>query len=333
MGFSRQLSSALSSYIAGNRLRGLRRFPLVLMLEPLFRCNLECAGCGRIREFRDELRATLTADECLQSAEECPAPVVSITGGEPLIHPEIEQIVAGLIKMKKFVHLCTNGTLLEKSLDKFQPGPYFSFVLHLDAMADSHDSFAGKPGVFDTAIAAMRAAKRRGFSLLVNHTIYRWTSVEESGRLFGLLGEVGIDGLMVSPAFDYREVDDPVFMPKDEANAKFRAIDSQPKAFKYYNTPVYREFLAGRQDLSCTPWSTPTRNPLGWKRPCYLITDGHCTSFRELMNDTDWQSYGTGKDPRCASCMVHCGYEASALDASFRSPRNLWLTARWGLSR
>jgi len=332
MGFSRQLSLSLARYVLSRKIRGVRRFPLVLMLEPSFKCNLACAGCGRIREFRDILDESLLLEECLASVDESGAPVVSITGGEPLIHPQIEQIVKGIIDRKKFVNLCTNGILLESSLKKFSPTPYLSFVLHLDSLAEAHDRFAGRSGVFDGAISAIHAAKTAGFQVLINTTIYKTTAPGEIQELFGRLARIPVNGIMVTPAFSYEAVSSDVFLSRDEAVSAFRPFYDLRRQFPFYNTPVYLDFLAGRRELTCSPWSTPTRNPKGWKRPCYLITDGHCKSFRELMDETDWSSYGSGNDPRCANCMVHCGFEGSALGKVTSSPGTLWRTVRWTLS-
>ncbi|MFQ5996195.1 MAG: adenosyl-hopene transferase HpnH [Dehalococcoidales bacterium] len=329
MVFSRELSLSLTKYLIKNKLQRKKRFPLVLMLEPTFRCNLACAGCGRIREYHDILDQMLSVEDCLTSVEESGAPVVSITGGEPLLHPDIAEIAAGIIARGRFVHLCTNGLLLESSLGKFKPSPYISFVLHLDGLADSHDRFAGRKGVFDTAVAAMRAARRRGFQVLVNTTIYKGTKLGEIETLFALLSQIPVGGIMIAPAFSYQAVNGDVFLSREEAITAFQPIYELRQRFRFYNTPVYLEFLCGRRQLTCTPWSTPTRNPKGWKRPCYLITDGHCQSFRELMEETPWEKYGPGNDPRCRNCMVHCGFEASAIDGVGRSLSALWHTVKW----
>ncbi|MBI4187135.1 MAG: adenosyl-hopene transferase HpnH [Chloroflexi bacterium] len=329
MGFSWHLSFSLARYLVANKLRGRKRFPLVLMLEPTLRCNLSCDGCGRIREYRDVLGQMLSVEECLAAVDDSGAPVVSITGGEPLLHPEIGRIVDGIVARKRFVHFCTNGLLLEESLDKFKPGPYMRFVLHLDGLAESHDRFAGRRGVFDTAVSAIKAAKRAGFLVFTNTTIYKGTRFEEVERLFSLLSQIGVDGLMVAPAFSYEAVNSDVFLSRQEIGSVFEPIYRLRKRFRFYNTPVYLEFLAGKRELACTPWSNPTRNPKGWKMPCYLITDGHRQSFQELMEETPWEKYGVGNDPRCANCMVHCGFEAGALDELGSSLPALWRTVRW----
>jgi len=332
MVFSWQLSLSLTKYLIGNKLRGRKRFPLVLMLEPTFRCNLSCVGCGRIREYRDILNEMLSADECLAAVDESGVPVVSITGGEPLLHPDIGRIIRGIVARKRFIYLCTNGLLLGNSLEKFKPSPYLSFVLHLDGLAESHNRFAGRQGVFQTAIAGMKVAKQAGFQVRTNTTIYKGANLEEIEQLFVLLSQIPVDGIMVSPAFSYEAVGGNVFLSRQEIIETFKPLYELRKRFRFYNTPIYLEFLAGKRELACTPWSNPTRNPKGWKKPCYLITDGHCQSFRELMEETPWEKYGVGNDPRCSNCMVHCGFEASALDEIGKSLSNLWRTVRWNLS-
>jgi len=329
MGFPRQLSTSLTKYLVKNKIRGIKRYPMVLMLEPLFRCNLTCAGCGRIREYSDILDQTLSLPDCLAAVEEAGAPVVSITGGEPLLLPDIAQIVEGIIDTKRFVHLCTNGTLLEAALPRFTPSPYLNFVLHLDGLAEAHDEAAGQPGVFDAAISAIKAAKKAGFRVLVNTTVYKGRDLGEIEALLTLLANIPVDGIMMAPAFGYQAVDADVFLTRAEAIHAFRRITAQRGKYPFYNTPVYLEFLAGKQQLQCTPWSTVTRNPKGWKRPCYLITDGHCDSFKELMEETAWETYGAGNDPRCEHCMVHCGYEASAVERAMKDLPSLWRTMKW----
>jgi hopanoid biosynthesis associated radical SAM protein HpnH len=274
----------------------------------------------------------MTAQECLAAVEEAGAPIVSITGGEPLIHPDIDLIVSGIIAGKRFVNLCTNGILLEDSLGKFTPTPYLSFVLHLDNLAGPHDSFAGRSGVFDAAISAMRAARRAGFQVLVNTTIYRATRLDEIAQLFDLLATIPVNGIMLSPAFSYEAVGGDGFLSKEEAVLVFSKLHELRKRYPFYNTPVYRDFLRGQRKLLCSPWSTPTRNPKGWKRPCYLLTDGHVATYRELKQETEWSKYGVGRDPRCANCMVHCGFEGSALEATIRSPIALCRTVAWSFS-
>lgn len=327
--FSPQLSLSLSTYLIRNRLQGRKRFPLVLMLEPTFRCNLTCAGCGRIREYGNVVNQMLTIEECLKAVDETGAPVVCLTGGEPLLHPNIEEIVDGIVARKRFIHLSTNGLLLEDFIKRLKPSPYLSFVLHLDGLAQTHDRFAGRSGVFDTALASIKAAKRAGFAVRINTTFYKRVSLEEIKGLFTLLSQLRVDGIMVAPAFSYEAVDDDVFLSRDEIVEVFQPIYELRKGFRFYNTSIYLEFLAGKRELTCAPWSTPTRNPMGWKRPCYLITDGHCQSFKELMEETPWEKYGVGNDPRCANCMVHCGFEASAIEAAGKNLSDFWRMIRW----
>jgi hopanoid biosynthesis associated radical SAM protein HpnH len=333
MGFSRELSTSLGKYIALKKISGKKRFPLVLMLEPSFKCNLACSGCGRIREYRDILDQSMSREECLESVEEAGAPIVSITGGEPLIHPQIEQIVNGIIARKKFVNLCTNGLLLKESLKKFKPSPYLNFVLHLDNLAETHDRFAGRQGVFDCAIEAMKAAKASGFHVLINTTIYKTTQMAEITRLFDMLKMLPVNGIMVAPAFNYEAVNNHVFMTREESITKFRALDALRRQYPFYNTPMYLDFLSGRRRLKCSPWSTPTRNPKGWKRPCYLLTDDHVKTYNELFEETDWSKYGVDNNPRCTNCMVHCGFEGSSLDKSMRDPGAFRQIVTWSLFR
>jgi len=333
MGFSRRLSWSLGKYLLGKALRGVKRYPLVLMLEPTFQCNLACKGCGRIREYRDILNQRLSLEECLAAVEEAGTPVVSITGGEPLLLPDIQAIVEGITAKKRFVHLCTNGLLLEETLPKFRPSSYLSFVLHVDGLAASHDAAAGRSGVFDKAISAMKAAREAGFRVLVNTTVYKDRPLPEIQQVLNLLCEIPVNGLMMAPAFGYEAVDADVFLTRSQAIAAFRELLQHRDRYPFYNTPLYLDFLEGKLDLACTPWSTITRNPKGWKRPCYLITDTHCDSFEELMTQTDWDRYGPGNDPRCEHCMVHCGFEASAVAHMTKSFSGFWRTIAWNLSR
>lgn len=325
------LTMRLTTYTLGHKLLRRHRFPLVLMLEPLFKCNLACAGCGRIREYAGSMDRMLTVEECLRSVEECEAPVVSLTGGEPLIHPDIDRIVSGILARRRFIYLCSNGLVLERSLPKFRPHPYLSFVVHLDGLAPTHDRITGRQGAFETAIAAIKAARRAGFQVRTNTTIYKETRPEEIEGLFQLLMELRVDGVMVSPGFNYEGVDESQFLASNQSNGIFKHLYQLRRQVRFYNSPAYLQFLAGGLKLQCIPWSSPTRNPIGWKSPCYLITDGHFQTFAELMENTPWLKYGVGRDPRCANCMVHCGFEASAADAAVKNPALLWETVRWNL--
>ncbi len=254
---------------------------------------------------------------------------MSLSGGEPLIHPDIEEIVAGIIARKKHIHFCTNGLLLERSLDKFKPGPYMNFVLHMDGLAETHDSNAGRPGIFDTAVNGIKAAKQRGFRVLTNTTIFRNTDFSEIESLFELLDGLGVDGFMISPAFDFETVPDgAMFLSRDEINRVFTPLSDLRKRFRFYNTSSYLDFLQGNKDARCIPWSTPTLTPAGWRQPCYLLADEHCESYRELMDETDWDRYGVGRDPRCSNCMVHSGFEAGLIERAKTSLPELFQLAR-----
>ncbi len=332
MAFSRQLIGSLARYTLGNKLRGQARFPFVLMLEPTLRCNLACAGCGRIRELQESPRHSLSMEECLSAVDESGAPIVSVTGGEPLLHPDIFPIVDQILVRGRGVTLCTNGLLLEGSLDHFRPGPYLSFVVHLDGLASTHDGYAGREGVFDTALAAIRAAKARGFRVMVNTTLYKATDTAEIVQLLTLLAQVPVDGIMVAPAFSFEQVESDLFLTRSEAIARFGPIYDLRDRVPFGDTPLYLEFLAGRRELPCLPWSTPTRNPRGWRQPCYLLADGYCPSFQALMEETDWEAYGAGNDPRCVDCMVHSGHDAAAMDEALKSLPTLWRVLKWAIS-
>ncbi len=329
--FPWQLSLSLGSYVAGNKLRGRKRFPMVLMLEPTFACNLSCAGCGRVREDVDIAHRMLSLEECMAAVDDSGAPVVSIAGGEPLLHPRIDAIVEGIVQRKRFIYLCTNGIAMARSIQKFEPSPYFSFVFHLDGLAATHDGIVGRNGIFQTAIAGIKAAKEAGFQVRTNTTLFKGAKPEETLELFSLLSSLGVDGMMIAPGFSYEEVGNDIFLSRAEAVETFRSIYEPLTRFRLHNSPMYIQFLTGRRELQCTPWSTPTRNPKGWKKPCYLLADGYCDSFRELMEETPWERYGVGRDPRCANCMVHSGFEASAMDEAGKSLPDMWHMASWAL--
>jgi hopanoid biosynthesis associated radical SAM protein HpnH len=310
----------VGAYIVQQRLKGRQRFPLVLMLEPLFRCNLACAGCGKIQHPTAILRQHLAPEECFRAVEECGAPVVSIAGGEPLLHPQIEVIAAGIVARKKFVYLCTNALLLEKSLVKFTPSPYFSFSVHLDGQRQRHDELVCRDGTFDIAIRAITAAKEAGFRVTTNTTVFEGESPEALREFFDYVSTLGIDGMMVSPGYSYAKAPDQEhFLKRERTRELFRQVFAG-KQWNFTNSPLFLEFLQGKQDYQCTPWGNPNYSLLGWQKPCYLMADGYASSFNELMEDTDWERYGTGRDPRCADCMVHCGYEATAVTDAMSHP-------------
>lgn len=290
-----------------------KRFPLVLMLEPLHACNLTCTGCGRIREYETTISKRLSLEQCLKASDECGAPTVSICGGEPLLYPEIGQLVKALVERGRHVILCTNGMFIKKRLKEFTPSETFFFNVHLDGMEKNHDIAVEKQGVFKEAIEGIRTAKAAGFKVCTNTTVYQETDMAEIEELFTYLEQFQVDGHMISPAYGYSSVNDrEIFLTRDDVREKFKNIDRLAKRFRINNTPTYLDFLAGDRELPCTAWGNPTYNIMGWKGPCYLITDGHYQTFEELMTKTQWENYGHGNDARCDHCMVHCGYEPSA---------------------
>ena len=322
----------VGAYVLRQRLKGRHKYPLVLMLEPLFRCNLACAGCGKIQHPTTILRKNLSPEECFNAAEECGAPIVSIAGGEPLLHPQIDEIAAGLIARKKFVYLCTNALRLEQALPKFTPSPYFTFSVHLDGLRKRHDELVCRDGTFDTAVRAIKAAKAVGFRVTTNTTIFEGENPEELRNFFDYVSTLGTDGMMVSPGYNYEKAPDQEhFLRRERTRDLFRQVLSG-KHWDWNHSPFFLEFLQGKRDYQCTPWGNPNYSVLGWQKPCYLMTDGYTTSFQELMEQTAWEKYGTGKDPRCADCMVHCGYEPTAVVDAMSSPAKMIKSALATLS-
>jgi hopanoid biosynthesis associated radical SAM protein HpnH len=307
------MSLSIAGYVARKKLFGTKRFPMVLMLEPLHACNLTCTGCGRIREYESTIKQKLSIAECLEAVDECGAPVVSICGGEPMIYPGIGELTAKILERKKSVYLCTNGMFIRKKIAEFKPSNRFFFNVHLDGMRSSHDIAVERDGVFDAAIDGIKAAKEAGFLVCTNTTVFKETDMAELEELYAFLTSLDVDGFMISPGYSYSAVDTKeIFMTRDDVRAKFRAAEAMFKKYKFATSPIYLEFLQGKREMSCTAWGNPTRNIKGWKGPCYLITDVHHRSFDDLLNKTPWEKYGYGKDPRCENCMVHAGYEASA---------------------
>jgi hopanoid biosynthesis associated radical SAM protein HpnH len=313
----------VGAYVVKQHLIGRKRYPLVLMLEPLFRCNLACAGCGKI-DYPDEiLNQRLSVKDCLDAVDECGAPVVAIAGGEPLLHKELPEVVRGILARKKFVYLCTNALLLEKKLDQYQPHPYFSWDIHLDGDKEMHDWAVSQEGVFDRAVKAIKAAKARGFRVSVNCTLFDGADPERVAKFFDAAMALGVDGIMTSPGYAYeRAPDQQHFLSRQKTKQLFRDIlkRGKGKGWKFTQSPLFIDFLAGNQAYKCTPWGNPTRNVFGWQRPCYLLGEGYAKSFTELMESTDWDSYGTGNYEKCADCMVHSGYEATAVMDSVKNP-------------
>jgi hopanoid biosynthesis associated radical SAM protein HpnH len=314
----------VGAYVMRQHFAGRKRYPLVLMLEPLFRCNLACAGCGKIDYPREILDQRLSAAQCLAAVDECGAPVVSIAGGEPLLHKEIEDIVDGIVSRRKFVYLCTNALLLARKLDRFRPSPYFVWSVHLDGDQDMHDRSVCQDGVYARAVSAIGAAKDRGFRVNVNCTLFNDADAARVAHFFDTVTSLGVDGITVSPGYAYeRAPDQEHFLNRRETKELFRGILRRGRggrAWSFNQSSLFLDFLAGNQDYRCTPWGNPTRNVFGWQRPCYLLGEGYASTFRELMDDTDWDSYGTGNYEKCADCMVHSGYEATAVNDAVRHP-------------
>jgi hopanoid biosynthesis associated radical SAM protein HpnH len=314
----------VGAYVAKQRFKGVERYPLVLMLEPLFRCNLACAGCGKIDYPDAILNQRLTVAQCLDAVDECGAPVVSIAGGEPLLHREIEQVVEGIIARKKFVYLCTNALLMEKKLDRFKPSPYFVWSVHLDGDKEMHDHSVCEEGVYERAVAAIKTAKAAGFRVNINCTLFDGAQPDRVAQFFDDVMASGVDGITVSPGYAYERAPDQAhFLNRRKTKELFRDIFKRgngAKRWSFSQSSLFLDFLAGNQSYHCTPWGNPTRNYFGWQRPCYLLGEGYAKSFTELMTETDWDAYGTGNYEKCADCMVHSGYEATAVMDAVKHP-------------
>ncbi|PWC52630.1 adenosyl-hopene transferase HpnH [Azospirillum sp. TSO22-1] len=324
---------AVARYVLAQRLAGRKRYPLVLMLEPLFQCNLACAGCGKIAYPDAVLRRRLSVQECLDAVDECGAPVVSIPGGEPLLHKEIGAIVAGIVARRRYVYLCTNALLLRKKLDLFTPSRYLTFSVHLDGFREQHDRAVCQDGVFDQAVAAIRAAKARGFRVGVNATLFDDSRPEQVAAYLDWLTKLGVEGVTIAPGYAYEKApDQDHFLTRRRTHELFRAVLRLGRGMRWplNHSALYLDFLAGNQPYECSPWGTPTRNVFGWQRPCYLLGEGYAASFRELMEDTAWDRYGTGRHEKCANCMAHCGYEPTAVADSLAHPLKLLRVALGG---
>jgi hopanoid biosynthesis associated radical SAM protein HpnH len=319
-----QQAIRIGSYVMKQHLTGRKRYPLELMLEPLFRCNLACAGCGKIDYPAEILNQRISVKDALYAAEECGAPVVSIAGGEPLLHKELPEIVEGLIKQKRFVYLCTNALLLEKKMHLYKPSPFFTWSVHLDGSKEEHDKSVCQDGVYEKAVEAIKAAKAAGFRCNINCTFFDGTDPERAAKFFDDVMAMGVDGITVSPGYSYeRAPDQQHFLNRSKTKQLFRDIfrlGNGGKKWKFSQSSLFLDFLAGNQTYHCTPWANPTRNVFGWQRPCYLLGEGYAKSFKELMEDTKWDDYGVGNYEKCADCMVHSGFEGTAVADTIRSP-------------
>ncbi len=319
-------------YMRRQKQAGKTRFPLVLMLEPLFACNLACSGCGRIREYRDDMKRMMPLEECLKAVDDCGAPVVSICGGEPLLYPELPELIEAIIARGRVVYLCTNGQTLEKSVQKLVPHKRFNINVHLDGMAKTHDIIVEREGAFAKALDGMRAAKKAGFTVCTNTTVYAQTDVEEVKELIRFLEDEGIDGILLSPGFDYGDVEDQsVFLTRETVKEKFSQLREAGRSKKVWATPLFLDYLAGKRDFACTPWGNVTYNLRGWKAPCYLVTDEHRTEWSDFIDGVDWGKYGPGNDERCTNCMAHCGVEPTIALTAQDSIKDALTMARWTL--
>jgi len=323
----------VGTYLIKQKLKGVKKYPLVLMLEPLFRCNLACAGCGKIDYPDDILDKRLTVEECLAAVDECGAPMVSIPGGEPLIHKDMPQIVEGIVARKKFVYLCTNALLLKKRIGDYKPSPYLTFSVHLDGMKDRHDASVCQDGVFERAVEAIKLALDKGFRVTVNCTLFQGEKPDEVAEFLDYCMELGVEGVTIAPGFSYEHAPrQDVFIKGIDVKNLFRGIFNLGKnrKWKLNHSSLYLDFLAGNQSYDCTPWGNPTRNVFGWQKPCYLLADeGYADSFQALLDTTNWDRYGTVKNPKCANCMAHCGYEATAVEDTLAQPwKALWAKIR-----
>src|SRR5579864_2837352 len=327
------LTASMTGYLARKKMSGDKRFPLVMMLEPLHACNLTCTGCGRIREYKSTIDEMLSVEQCLEALEQCGAPIVSICGGEPMIYPEIGRLTSEILARRKHIYLCTNGMLIRKKLAEFKPTSRLFFNVHLDGLERTHDICVERDGVFREAIDGIKAAKAAGFLVTSNTTIYKETDIEEIAELFAYLQTLGVDGHMLSPAYSYAAVmTKEIFMSRAEIRAKFRQASQLLERYNIVTSPIYMEHLRGERELMCTAWGNPTYNPRGWKGPCYLMTDAHHDTFKGLIENTPWEKYGHGRDPRCEDCMVHAGYEASAVLGGNKKLGDTWKMLHWTFS-
>lgn len=324
----------IAKYIIGQKLRRVERYPLVLMLEPLFRCNLACAGCGKIDYPEEILDKRLSYDECMEAIDECGAPIVSIAGGEPLIHKEMAKIVGGYVDKKKFVYLCTNALLLEKRMADYSPSPYLTFSIHLDGNEMRHDHSVCREGVYKKCIEVIKQAHSKDFRVTINCTLFQGETSDEIAEFMDMAMELGVEGVTISPGYSYQHApNQEAFLKNQESKQLFRDLFKlgKNKKWRFNQSSLYLDFLAGNQSYQCTPWGNPTRNVFGWQKPCYLLVDeGYATSFKGMLEETVWDNYGKGRNPKCANCMVHCGFEATAINDTFRHPLKALKVALYG---
>ena len=335
MGFPLQQAARIGAYVMKQQISGVKRYPLVLMLEPLFRCNLACAGCGKI-DYPDEiLNQRLSYEQCMEAIDECGAPAVSIAGGEPLLHRDMPRIVKGFIAKKKFVILCTNALLLKKKIDQYEPNEFFTWSIHLDGDQAMHDKSVCEDGVYQKAVEAIRLAKSKGFRTQINCTVFQGADPERLAAFFDDMKAIGCDGITISPGYAYeRAPDQEHFLNRAKTKEFFRDVLKRGRGGKnwsFTNSSLFMDFLAGNQTYECTPWSMPARTVFGWQKPCYLLGEGYTKTFRELMDDTKWDDYGVGKYEKCADCMVHCGFEGTATTDAVKNPLKMFMVSMRGV--
>ena len=335
MGFPLQQAARIGAYVMKQQITGVKRYPLVLMLEPLFRCNLACAGCGKI-DYPDEiLNQRLSYEQCMAAIDECGAPAVSIAGGEPLLHRDMPRIVEGFIKKKKFVILCTNALLMKKKIDQYKPNEFFTWSIHLDGDQAMHDKSVCQDGVYQQAVEALKLAKSKGFRTQINCTVFQGADPERLAGFFDEMKAVGCDGITISPGYAYeRAPDQEHFLNRAKTKEFFRDVLKRGrggKAWSFTNSSLFMDFLAGNQTYECTPWSMPARTVFGWQKPCYLLGEGYTKTFKELMEDTKWDDYGVGKYEKCADCMVHCGFEGTATTDAVKNPLKMFMVSLRGV--
>jgi len=325
MGIPLRQNLAMTRYLVRQKLKGVKKYPLIVELEPLFVCNLACPGCGKIQYPTEVLRQRVSPEDAFAAIEESGAPMVSIAGGEPLLHPQIEEMVNGLMARKRFVYLCTNAVLLRRKMDKFKPSPYFSWVVHVDGLEERHDAAVDREGVFREAVEAIREAKRRGFRVTTNSTFFSTDSPKTVREVLDFLNDdLKVDAMMISPAYAYEKApDQDHYLGVRQSQELFAEAfgEGHRKRWRLNHTPLFLDFLEGKQDYQCTPWGIPSYSVFGWQRPCYLMGDGYTATYKELLETTDWSKYGRGNDPRCDNCMAHCGYEPTAVLATTKSLR------------
>ncbi len=323
MGRPLELAVRTGLYILKNKIARRKRFPLVTMLEPLEKCNLACEGCGRIREYERVLDRTLSVEQCLAAVAESGAPIVSIAGGEPTLHPQIHDIVNRITADKKFVYMCTNALLMERVMKKIPPSKYFCFVVHMDGMEAAHDKSVYRKGVFRIAVRGIKNALDAGYRVTTNTTVFNGVDEADLVEMFTMLTQMGVEGCMVSPGYQFDSVpNQDLFISRRSARKVFKNILDPARGIRFYNNPLYLDFLRGEREYDCTAWSNPTYTVLGWREPCYLLGDRHTQRVGDLYTDRVWDNYGVGKDPRCANCLMHCGFESASIFATLERPRD-----------